>query len=224
MLGLQTDFRPPRASIQTPAAFLPERSPDEKRSEIYRACLPRSSVRLWAWLEPASYHGLVLYTLVRDGTESIIYLPPYLPHAVYCPIDFADRRTLYHRPARESSHLLLYMLLLTSGGRACGRESVRQVGKYWWPGWDTGDNRRRRDYTRATASSWKSLVRHEKWFSRILVYSDMEDPLKIAYSSVDWLRHSQIFRESFFIIWRTNIPITPPYFHGNSFEMTKHRK
>jgi len=114
MLGLQTDFRPPRASIQTPAAFLPERSLDEKRSEIYRARLPRSSVGLWAWLEPTSYHGLVLYTLVRDGTESIIYLPPYLPHAVYCPIDFADRRTLYHRPARESSHLLLYMLLLTS--------------------------------------------------------------------------------------------------------------
>lgn len=122
MLGLQTDFRPPRASIQTPAAFLPERSPGEKRNEIYRARLPRSSVGLWAWLEPASYHGLVLYTLVRDGTESIIYLPPYLPHAVYCPIDFADRRTLYHRPARESSHLLLYMLLLTSvrGGHAGG--------------------------------------------------------------------------------------------------------
>lgn len=99
------------------------RTKPEKRSEIYRAHLPRSSVGLWAWLEPASYHGLVLYTLVRDGTESIIYLPPYLPHAVYCPIDFADRRTLYHRPARESSHLLLYMLLLTSvkgGGHAGG--------------------------------------------------------------------------------------------------------
>lgn len=126
MLGLQTDFRPPRASIQTPAAFLPERSPGEKRSEIYRAHLPRSSIRLWAWLEPASYHSLVLYTLVRDGTESIIYLPPYLPHAVYCPIDFADRRTLYHRPARESSHLLLYMLLLTSGGEGT-REGIRET-------------------------------------------------------------------------------------------------
>lgn len=103
------------------AAFLPERSLDEKRSGMYRARLPRSSVGFWAWLEPASYHGLVLYTLVRDGTESIIYLPPYLPHAVYCPIDFADRRTLYHRPARESSHLLLYMLLLTSVREGWGR-------------------------------------------------------------------------------------------------------
>lgn len=126
MLGLQTDFRPPRASIQTPAAFLPERSPGEKRNEIYRARLPCSSVGLWAWLEPASYHGLVLYTFVRDGTESIIYLPPYLPHAVYCPIDFADRRTLYHRPARESSHLLLYMLLLTSVRRGM-REGIRET-------------------------------------------------------------------------------------------------
>lgn len=160
MLGLQTDFRPPRASIQTPVAFLPERSPGEKRNEIYRARLPRSSVGLWAWLEPASYHGLVLYTLVRDGTESIIYLPPYLPHAVYCPIDFADRRTLYHRPARESSHLLLYMLLLTSVRGACGRESVRQVGKYWWPGWDTGDDRRRRGYglfVEVARPSWKMI-------------------------------------------------------------------
>jgi len=133
MLGLQTDFRPPRASIQTPTAFLPERSSGEKRSEIY-IYIERTSCSLalgfWAWLEPASYHGLVLYTFVRDGTESIIYLPPYLPHAVYCPIDFADRRTLYHRPARESSHLLLYMLLLTSVRGAYGRESVRQVGKY----------------------------------------------------------------------------------------------
>lgn len=33
MLGLQTDFRPPRASIQTPVAFLPERSPGEKEAK-----------------------------------------------------------------------------------------------------------------------------------------------------------------------------------------------
>jgi len=134
MLGLQTDFRPPRASIQTPAAFLPERSSGEKRSEIYiyrereKERTSRAlALGIWAWLEPASYHGLVLYTLVRDGTESIIYLPPYLPHAVYCPIDFADRRTLYHRPARESSHLLLYMLLLTSVRGGGMREGIRET-------------------------------------------------------------------------------------------------
>jgi hypothetical protein len=33
MLGLQTDFRPPRASIQTPPAFLPERSPAKKEAK-----------------------------------------------------------------------------------------------------------------------------------------------------------------------------------------------
>jgi len=129
MLGLQTDFRPPRASIQTPAAFLAGRSPAKKeRSGIYRARLRALASELWAWLEPANYRSLVLYTRTRrHGVYNIS--SPYLPHAVYCPIDFADRRTLYHCPARESSHLLLYMLLLTSV-RVRGRESVRQVGKY----------------------------------------------------------------------------------------------
>jgi hypothetical protein len=60
------------------------------------------------------------------------------------------------------------MLLLTSV-RARGRESVRQVGKYWWPEWDTGDDRRRRGYARgSTASSWNLLGCRGKWFSQIL--------------------------------------------------------
>lgn len=139
MLGLQTDFRPPRASIQTPAAFLPENeAPDEKRSEIYRGALVRARAPPARSIAPGLSAGLArasqlsrprsVYALVRDGTESIIYLPPYLPHAVYCPIDFADRRTLYHRPARESSHLLLYMLLLTSGWEeGGGGEGIRET-------------------------------------------------------------------------------------------------